>query len=126
MFAWAQALPIAPRLPGIEGADQFKGHTFHTCRWDYDYTGGDHDGNLTNLADKKVAIIGTGATAIQCVPALGASAKELYVIQRTPSSVDARNNSETDPEWAGRPQTRMASAQTETIWGRFSWRTNSA
>lgn len=89
-----------PRLPGIEGADQFKGHTFHTCRWDYDYTGGDHDGNLTNLADKKVAIIGTGATAIQCVPALGASAKELYVIQRTPSSVDARNNSETDPEWA--------------------------
>tara|TARA_B100000809_G_C15081256_1_gene509741 strand:- start:64 stop:1659 length:1596 start_codon:yes stop_codon:yes gene_type:complete len=89
-----------PRLPGIEGADQFKGHTFHTCRWDYDYTGGDHDGNLTNLADKKVAIIGTGATAIQCVPALGASAKELYVIQRTPSSVDARNNTETDPEWA--------------------------
>ena len=89
-----------PRLPGIEGADQFKGNTFHTCRWDYDYTGGDHDGNLTNLADKKVAIIGTGATAIQCVPALGASAKELYVIQRTPSSVDARNNSETDPEWA--------------------------
>jgi cyclohexanone monooxygenase len=83
-----------PRLPG------FKGHTFHTCRWDYDYTGGDHDGNLTNLADKKVAIIGTGATAIQCVPALGASAKALYVIQRTPSSVDARNNSETDPEWA--------------------------
>ncbi len=89
-----------PRLPGIEGADQFKGHTFHTCRWDYGYTGGGHDGNLTNLADKKVAIIGTGATAIQCVPALGASAKELYVIQRTPSSVDARNNSETDPEWA--------------------------
>lgn len=89
-----------PRLPGIEGADTFKGHSFHTCRWDYDYTGGDHNGNLTNLADKKVAIIGTGATAIQCVPALGASAKELYVIQRTPSSVDARNNSETDPEWA--------------------------
>ena len=89
-----------PRLPGIKGAEQFKGHTFHTCRWDYDYTGGDHDGNLTNLADKKVAIIGTGATAIQCVSALGASAKALYVIQRTPSSVDARNNSETDPEWA--------------------------
>ena len=89
-----------PRLPGIEGADQFKGHTFHTCRWDYEYTGGSHDGNLSNLADKKVAIIGTGATAIQCVPALGASAKALYVIQRTPSSVDARNNSETDPEWA--------------------------
>ena len=89
-----------PRLPGIPGVETFKGHSFHTCRWDYDYTGGGPEGNLTNLADKTVAIIGTGATAIQCVPALGASAKKLYVIQRTPSSVDARNNSETDPEWA--------------------------
>ena len=89
-----------PRLPGIDGVDQFAGHTFHTSRWDYNYTGGDHGGHLDKLADKKVAIIGTGATAIQCVPALGASAKELYVFQRTPSSVDARNNSETDPEWA--------------------------
>jgi cyclohexanone monooxygenase len=89
-----------PRLPGIEGVEQFKGHTFHTSRWDYDYTGGGPDGNLDKLADKKVAIIGTGATAIQCVPALGASAEQLYVFQRTPSSVDVRNNSETDPDWA--------------------------
>ena len=89
-----------PRLPGIPGVEEFKGHAFHTCRWDYDYTGGSHGGELTKLADKRVAIIGTGATAIQCVPALGASAKQLYVFQRTPSSVDARNNSETDPEWA--------------------------
>ena len=89
-----------PRLPGIPGVDLFEGHTFHTCRWDYDYTGGGPEGNLDKLADKKVAIIGTGATAIQCVPALGASAEQLYVFQRTPSSVDARNNSETDPEWA--------------------------
>jgi len=89
-----------PRLPGIPGADSFKGHTFHTCRWDYNYTGGGPDGNLTGLADKTVAIIGTGATAVQCVPALGESAKQLYVFQRTPSSVDVRNNAETDPDWA--------------------------
>ena len=89
-----------PRLPGIDGVETFKGHSFHTCRWDYDYTGGGPDGKLDKLADKKVAIIGTGATAIQCVPALGASAQKLYVFQRTPSSVDARNNTETDPEWA--------------------------
>ena len=89
-----------PRLPGIPGVDSFQGHSFHTCRWDYDYTGGGPEGNLDKLQDKKVAIIGTGATAIQCVSALGASAQQLYVFQRTPSSVDARNNSETDPEWA--------------------------
>ena len=89
-----------PRLPGIPGVENFKGHSFHTCRWDYDYTGGSHEGGLENLADKTVAIIGTGATAVQCVPALGQSAKQLYVFQRTPSSVDERNNAETDPKWA--------------------------
>ena len=89
-----------PRLPGIPGVETFKGHSFHTCRWDYDYTGGGPEGNLDKLANKRVAIIGTGATAIQCVPPLGASAQRLYVFQRTPSSVDNRNNSETDPAWA--------------------------
>jgi cation diffusion facilitator CzcD-associated flavoprotein CzcO len=89
-----------PKLPGIPGINDFKGHTFHTSRWDYAYTGGDSYGNLTGLADKRVGVIGTGATAIQCVPHLGASAKELYVFQRTPSSVDVRNNGETDPAWA--------------------------
>ena len=89
-----------PRLPGIPGIEKFRGHSFHTCRWDYDYTGGGPEGGLIGLADKTVAIIGTGATAVQCIPALGESAKQLYVFQRTPSSVDARNNAETDPEWA--------------------------
>ena len=89
-----------PRLPGIPGIEDFKGHSFHTCRWDYNFTGGSPEGNLTGLADKTVAIIGTGATAVQCVPALGDSAKQLYVFQRTPSSVDVRNNAETDPKWA--------------------------
>ena len=76
-----------PRLPGIPGIEKFRGHSFHTCRWDYDYTGGGPEGGLIGLADKTVAIIGTGATAVQCIPALGESAKQLYVFQRTPSSV---------------------------------------
>ncbi|MCH7788763.1 MAG: NAD(P)/FAD-dependent oxidoreductase [Acidobacteria bacterium] len=89
-----------PKLPGIDGIETFKGHSFHTSRWDYDYTGGDPDGNLTGLANKRVAVIGTGATAVQCVPHLGAAAEHLYVFQRTPSSIDIRANRETDPEWA--------------------------
>ncbi|MBL4868793.1 MAG: NAD(P)/FAD-dependent oxidoreductase [Pseudomonadales bacterium] len=89
-----------PKLPGLPGINDFKGHTFHTSRWDYNYTGGDSSGGLHNLKDKRVGIIGTGATAIQCIPHLGEFAKELYVFQRTPSSVDIRNNSTTDQEWA--------------------------
>ncbi len=89
-----------PKLPGIPGVETFKGHSFHTSRWDYAYTGGDSFGNLTGLADKRVGIIGTGATAVQCVPYLGESAKELFVFQRTPSSIDVRNNRPTDPAWA--------------------------
>ena len=89
-----------PKLPGIPGVRDFKGHTFHTSRWDYDYTGGGPDGGLDKLADKKIAIIGTGATAIQCVPFLGEAAEHLYVFQRTPSTVDVRGNTPTDPAWA--------------------------
>ena len=88
-----------PKLPGIAGIDRYKGHTFHTSRWDYDYTGGDTFGGLDKLADKRVAVIGTGATAVQCVPHLAAGAKALYVFQRTPSSIDVRNNTELDPTW---------------------------
>ena len=88
-----------PKLPAIKGINDYKGHTFHTSRWDYEYTGGSSHGVLSRLKDKKVAIIGTGATAVQCVPHLGASAEKLYVFQRTPSSIDVRNNQPTDPEW---------------------------
>jgi len=88
-----------PKLPGIPGVDSFKGHSFHTSRWDYGYTGGNPTGGLTKLQDKVVGVIGTGATAIQCVPHLGRWAKHLYVFQRTPSSVDQRNNRPTDPDW---------------------------
>jgi cyclohexanone monooxygenase len=89
-----------PKLPGIPGVETFKGHAFHTSRWDYDYTGGDSNGGLTGLKDKVVGIIGTGATAVQCIPHLAEGAKELFVFQRTPSSIDVRNNRPTDPAWA--------------------------
>jgi cyclohexanone monooxygenase len=90
-----------PKLPGVKGIDSFKGKMFHTARWEYDYTGGSYANPvLDKLADKRVAIIGTGATAIQAVPHLGKYAKQLYVIQRTPSTVDERPNPPTDPDWA--------------------------
>jgi len=89
-----------PKLPGIPGIESFAGRAFHTSRWDYAYTGGDSRGNLTGLRGKRVGIIGTGATAVQCVPHLGAAAEHLYVFQRTPSSIDVRANRPTDPEWA--------------------------
>ena len=90
-----------PKLPGIAGINSFKGKIFHTARWDYDYSGGSYANPvLDKLADKRVAIIGTGATAIQAVPYLGRYAKQLYVIQRTPSTVDERPNPATDADWA--------------------------
>ena len=88
-----------PKLPGIPGIRDFKGHTFHTSRWDYAYTGGSAEGKLDKLGNKRVGIIGTGATAIQAIPHLGAAAGHLYVFQRTPSSVDERRNRPTDPAW---------------------------
>ena len=85
-----------PKLTRIAGMETFQGHSFHTSRWDYAYTGDD----LSGLKDKVVGIIGTGATAVQAVPALGAMAKELYVFQRTPSSIDIQDDHPTDPDWA--------------------------
>lgn len=88
-----------PRLPAIPGIESFTGHSFHTSRWDYSYTGGKSDGGMTGLRDKKVAIIGTAASAIQCIPLIADSAERLTVFQRTPAIVDARNNRPTDVEW---------------------------
>ena len=89
-----------PKLPGIPGIETFKGHAFHTSRWDYAYTGGDASGApMARLADKRVGLIGTGATAVQCVPHLARVCRELVVFQRTPSSVDVRNNVPIDPDW---------------------------
>ncbi|WP_205875763.1 flavin-containing monooxygenase [Mycobacterium camsae] len=92
----ANGYQAKPKLPGIPGINDFRGHMFHTSRWDYAYTGD----QLENLSDKRVGIIGTGATAVQCVPHLAAAAQRLYVFQRTPSSVDVRANGPTDQLWA--------------------------
>ncbi len=97
----AQGSYNRPKLPGIPGIKDFTGHVFHSARWDYEYTGGDADGGLHKLADKRVALVGTGATGIQLVPHLSRDAQQLLVFQRTPSSVDQRSNPPTDPDWAG-------------------------
>lgn len=90
-----------PKLPGIPGLESFNGRSFHTSRWDYGYTGGDPSGApMDQLADRRVGIIGTGATAVQCVPHLAKACQQLYVFQRTPSSVDVRGNVPTDPQWS--------------------------
>ena len=90
-----------PKLPGIPGIAGFKGRMFLTARWDYGYTGGSpEDFRLTNLTDKRVAIVGTGCTAIQAVPHLAEWSKHLYVFQRTPSMINERANRPTDPDWA--------------------------
>ena len=73
-----------------------------SCALWHRYTGGSSKGNLHKLGDKRVAIIGTGATAVQCVPHLGLAAKKLYVFQRTPSSIDIRNQRDTTEEYVGR------------------------
>jgi len=88
-----------PKLPDIPGIETFKGKTFHTSRWDYSYTGGDETGGMSGLADKNVAIVGTGATACQVIPRLAESAKRLFVVQRTPAAVIERHNRPTDTAW---------------------------
>lgn len=101
----ARFVNIAPgpltslRLPAIPGIETFAGHSFHTARWDYSYTGGNAYGGMDKLKDKRVGIIGTGATAVQAIPHLAEAAKHLYVFQRTPAPVPPRNHKPTDPKW---------------------------
>lgn len=88
-----------PKLPNLPGLGSFEGKMIHTARWDYGTTGGSQENpTLDKLAGKKVALIGTGATAVQAVPQVAKYAGELFVFQRTPSSVDFRGNRDTDPE----------------------------
>jgi cation diffusion facilitator CzcD-associated flavoprotein CzcO len=89
-----------PKLSRIAGMERFSGHSFHSSRWDYAYTGAD----LEKLADRTVGIIGTGASAVQAIPRLAKAAKQLFVFQRTPSSIDFRNDRPTDPDWEARLQ----------------------
>ncbi len=100
-----------PKLSKIEGMENFKGHAFHTSRWDYDFTGDD----LANLKDKTVGIIGTGASAVQAVPELAKQARALYVFQRTPSSIDIRDDWPTDPNWARKLEPGWQSKRRERV-----------
>jgi len=88
------------KLPTIPGMEDFAGRSFHTARWDYGYTGGGPHEPLTGLEGKVVALMGTGATGIQCVPPLAEAAEHLYVFQRTPSAIGERGNRPTDPSFA--------------------------
>lgn len=105
-----------PQLPGIPGLLAHEGETFHSSRWAYDVTGGSpSDPSLVNLQDKRVAIIGTGASAIQAVPELARWSKHLYVVQRTPGAVDLRDQKETDEEWFRREVRRSRGWQRERM-----------
>ncbi len=93
----ANGILTTPKLARIPGMETFQGETFHTSRWDYN----------VDLAGKRVGIIGTGATAVQAVPELAKTVGELYVFQRTPSSIDVRDQRATTEEerqtWAEEP-----------------------
>jgi cation diffusion facilitator CzcD-associated flavoprotein CzcO len=98
-YVLATGLLNLMKLPAIDGMETFAGHSFHTARWDYQYTGGGPHEPLTNLHDKVVGLIGTGATGIQALPPLAEAAKHVYVFQRTPSAIGERGNRDTDPEF---------------------------
>ena len=93
----ANGILTTPKLARIDGMQKFKGETFHTSRWNYH----------VDLNGKTVGIIGTGATAVQAIPELAKVVKELFVFQRTPSSIDIRDQRETTDEerraWAAEP-----------------------
>ena len=97
------------KLPGIKGIERFGGRSWHTGRWDYDFTGA----GLENLADKRVGVIGTGATGIQAIPRLAEAAQELFVFQRTPAAPWERNNFPT-PE--GFAETLQPGWQRKRMW----------
>ena len=93
----ANGILTTPKLARIEGMEKFQGESFHTSRWDY----------TIDLKDKRVGIIGTGATAVQAIPELAKVVGELFVFQRTPSSIDVRDQRATTQEeietWQNEP-----------------------
>jgi cyclohexanone monooxygenase len=104
----ANGILTTPKLARIAGMEKFKGDSFHTSRWNYNI----------DLRGKRVGIIGTGATAVQAIPELAKIVEQLYVFQRTPSSIDVRDQRETsheeratwtkEPGWAGARRGRFA------------------
>ncbi|MCC6067695.1 NAD(P)/FAD-dependent oxidoreductase [Ferrovum sp. PN-J185] len=73
-----------PHIPNFKGADLFKGNQFHTAQWD----------KKINLSNQRVAVIGSGASAVQCIESIQPIVKELHLIQRNPSWVMSKNNKE--------------------------------
>ncbi|KAF8862082.1 flavin-binding monooxygenase-like family protein [Acephala macrosclerotiorum] len=105
-----------PKLLKLPGVLDYQGEIFHSSRWDYSITGGSQeDPSLVKLKDKRVAIIGTGASAVQIVPHLARWSEHLYVVQRTPSAVDRRGQRETDPEWFQKEVATSAGWQRERL-----------
>ena len=104
----ANGILTSPKLARIEGMETFNGEAFHTSRWRYN----------VDLAGKQVGIIGTGATAVQVIPELAKIVGDLYVFQRTPSTVDVRDQRATteeeiatwsrEPGWARARRARFA------------------
>lgn len=106
--------PLAnPSLPDIDGIDTYEGTTIHSARWDHDY----------DFTGKKVAVIGTGASAVQIIPRLVEAAESVKVFQRTPGWVLPRFNGRT-PDWlrrmyAAAPVTEKA-VRSAWFWGHES------
>lgn len=98
----ANGILTSPKLARIDGMETYAGESFHTSRWKYD----------VDLEGKRVGIIGTGATAVQAVPELAKSVGELFVFQRTPSTIDVRDQRETTPDeieqWSHEPGWSLA------------------
>ena len=93
----ANGILTTPKLARIEGMETFAGQSFHTSRWDYN----------VELDGKRVCIIGTGATAVQVIPEIAKVVGQLVVFQRTPSTIDVRDQRATTREeietWSKEP-----------------------
>ncbi len=74
-----------PSIPDVPGLDSFQGKVFHSARWDQDY----------DLRDRRVAVVGTGASAIQFVPRIQPEVASLTVFQRTPPWIIPRRDRDT-------------------------------
>jgi cation diffusion facilitator CzcD-associated flavoprotein CzcO len=104
----ANGILTTPKLARIDGMETFAGESFHTSRWDYNI----------DLTGKRVGIIGTGATAVQVIPEIAKVVDQLYVFQRTPSTIDVRDQRATtaeeiaawskEPDWARKRRERLA------------------
>ncbi len=90
----ATGLLSQPKLPKIPGLESFAGKSMHTARWDHDYA----------LQGKRVAIIGTGASAVQIIPSIAPKVAHLSVFQRTATWIAPRGDFELNPSAALAPR----------------------